>query len=355
MLEHEGADWALRADVKAVFLRLPEVLDAAQPDAQAIVAANLDTARIAALVADKAGLADGLFADGQIGRRILVDLVTAAYDEVKQDAQFAGALRLIIDGELLRRTENVATKSDVENIQGLLGQILSRIGTEAGVPVAVLHRILAGFGESGDKLDAWQIEQRLRAKATEYHELRERLSRLTDDDPRVQALRREAAGLIDEGDFDEADAKLSEAENIDLVAIRELEGVADRRRASAAASRAERGAAARLRLDYVTAAAHFGEAARLVARDDGAAWEYRMRQADALLSRGEEFGDNAALEDAIAVYREALHLTSGERIMRERNSRRWAAAQNGLGNALYRLGGRESGTARLEEAVAAYR
>ena len=33
----------------------------------------------------------------------------------------------------------------------------------------------------------------------------------------------------------------------------------------------------------------------------------------------------------------------------------WAATQSNLGNALYRLGERESGTARLEEAVAAYR
>jgi Tetratricopeptide repeat len=33
----------------------------------------------------------------------------------------------------------------------------------------------------------------------------------------------------------------------------------------------------------------------------------------------------------------------------------WAAAQNNLGNALATLGERESGTARLEEAVAAHR
>ena len=33
----------------------------------------------------------------------------------------------------------------------------------------------------------------------------------------------------------------------------------------------------------------------------------------------------------------------------------WATTQNNLGNALWRLGERESGTARLEEAVAAFR
>ena len=58
MLDREGADWTLRADVQAAFLRLEDVLGAALPDAQAIVAANLDTARVAALVADKAAKAD---------------------------------------------------------------------------------------------------------------------------------------------------------------------------------------------------------------------------------------------------------------------------------------------------------
>jgi len=33
----------------------------------------------------------------------------------------------------------------------------------------------------------------------------------------------------------------------------------------------------------------------------------------------------------------------------------WATTQNNLGTALCRLGARESGTARLEEAVSAYR
>jgi hypothetical protein len=40
---------------------------------------------------------------------------------------------------------------------------------------------------------------------------------------------------------------------------------------------------------------------------------------------------------------------------RERVPLQWAMTQNNLGNALFRLGERESVTARLEEAVAAYR
>ena len=52
----------------------------------------------------------------------------------------------------------------------------------------------------------------------------------------------------------------------------------------------------------------------------------------------------------MAAYRAAL-----EEWTRERDSLDWARTQNNLGTALQRLGERESGTARLEEAVEAYR
>lgn len=58
----------------------------------------------------------------------------------------------------------------------------------------------------------------------------------------------------------------------------------------------------------------------------------------------------AQLEDAVAAYRAAL-----EECTRERVPLGWAMTQNNLGNALWTLGERESGTARLEEAVATYR
>ena len=52
----------------------------------------------------------------------------------------------------------------------------------------------------------------------------------------------------------------------------------------------------------------------------------------------------------MAAYREAL-----KEYTRERVPLQWAATQNNLGSALSTLGERESGPARLEEAVAAYR
>ncbi len=65
---------------------------------------------------------------------------------------------------------------------------------------------------------------------------------------------------------------------------------------------------------------------------------------------GQLQSSTARLEEAVAAYRAAL-----EELTRERVPLDWAATRSNLGNALALLGQRESGTARLEEAVAAYR
>ena len=64
---------------------------------------------------------------------------------------------------------------------------------------------------------------------------------------------------------------------------------------------------------------------------------------------GERESGTARLEQAVAAYRAAL-----EEFTRESVPLRWAATQTNLGTVLLRLGERESGTARLEQAVAAY-
>jgi tetratricopeptide (TPR) repeat protein len=71
---------------------------------------------------------------------------------------------------------------------------------------------------------------------------------------------------------------------------------------------------------------------------------------NALWRLGERESDTRRLEKAVAAFHGAL-----TEMTRERVPLRWAATQNNLGNALRLLGERESGTARLEEAGAAFR
>jgi tetratricopeptide (TPR) repeat protein len=70
----------------------------------------------------------------------------------------------------------------------------------------------------------------------------------------------------------------------------------------------------------------------------------------ALWTLGSRESGTARLEEAVVAYRAAL----GE-LTRDRVPLDWAQTQTNLGTALERLGERESGTARLEDAVAAYR
>ena len=69
----------------------------------------------------------------------------------------------------------------------------------------------------------------------------------------------------------------------------------------------------------------------------------------ALSTLGERESGTARLEEAVAAFRDALQERTRERVPLD-----WATTQNNLGNALWTLGERESGTARLEEAVTAY-
>jgi tetratricopeptide (TPR) repeat protein len=81
-----------------------------------------------------------------------------------------------------------------------------------------------------------------------------------------------------------------------------------------------------------------------------AVWREVAEVADEI---GETSADRRPLQTAVAAWRQVIKLTEKENGNFDRLS--WAATQNSLGNALQNLGARESGTALLEEAVAAYR
>jgi tetratricopeptide (TPR) repeat protein len=81
-----------------------------------------------------------------------------------------------------------------------------------------------------------------------------------------------------------------------------------------------------------------------------AVWQEVAEVADEI---GETSAERTPLESAVAAWRQVIKRMEGEDLDFDRRS--WAAAQNSLGNALAALGMRESGTVRLEEAVAAYR
>lgn len=351
-VEHRDQPWYHQANLDNAITELERVIDHCVPSPQDMVGVDLNGDDLASLLLERAARHSPIFREGgpnPAASAIFRTIVRTTYERVRTNPNYAATLRTYIDEELLGRTRDLLAGQ--RQADAKLDAILAAVSVERSVPLPVLREILVGFGEQAAALDPATIEARLRAKADEYQSLAVRLNRLTNDDPEVQVLRRAAAALIEAGAFEAADLRLADAEARDLAVVEELESLAARRRLSAAKTRAERGATARLRLDYRAAAGHYGEAATLVpAVERESRWRCLLAQAAALYAQGDEFGDNAALGEAILVSQQALDL-----VPRARYPLAWAATQNNLGAALRTLGEREVGTERLKGAEAAFR
>jgi tetratricopeptide (TPR) repeat protein len=245
--------------------------------------------------------------------------------------------RLLKHETILERFYPVAS-ARLRRIEECLTTLINRLG----VPPEPLRAILEKLGEAGVPDD--EIPARLDAKANELLELRAHLIRLRYDRPDVAAVREKALALIDRGELDQAQRVLNSGRE----AARGLREEATRSEAELLAYEAQ---IDHLQLAYSEAAAKYAKAAALVAPFDRyGEWRFLLHQADALLSRGDEFGDNGALAIAIDIYRHAADLVSRADFPLD-----WAGTQNNLGNALELLGERKADTARLEAAVVASR
>ena len=270
----------------------------------------------------------GLLADVAEIRRILREIVDKLTDELR----LSNAQRMALAEELAKaRTELSGTNALVA---GFLETMLGR-----QVPpdrfATTLFSMVADLRKADAQIDALTFSRNLT--------------------PQLAPILARAKAARDAGRLEDMAAALADITRMQREAREKLEAhareVAEELRlrcqGEAEAAAAE-GALARARLAYREAAAHYRVAAKaLLATDESEAWHYLVEAALALSAQGEEFGDNAALAKAIQFYRDEVlpHASRADRPLA------WAATQNNLGNALRMLGERESGTARLEEAV----
>ncbi|EGV27574.1 tetratricopeptide domain protein [Thiorhodococcus drewsii AZ1] len=229
----------------------------------------------------------------------------------------------------------------------------ARLGVTEG-NIRTFFRIL----EQGE-VPREQWPQRLLDIANRHKEALHRLAALRTQDPQSQVWLDQARAAIEAGDYAQAEHLLDQAEQSELSGLQDAERLLQeakeavaKRRGSAAALRAEKAELFAIQLRYLDAAATLASAVELVAETDpDQRLAYLDQQADMLQTEGDEHGNNAALKQAIVLYQGALLPARP----RARVPLVWAATQNNLGTALARLGARESGTARLEQAVATYR
>ncbi len=192
--------------------------------------------------------------------------------------------------------------------------------------------------------------ERLGAKLIEIAQHFKTLQKIAEvqsgDDAKITGLKEAARKAIVEGELVKADALLADVDA-------EQGKVSDKLQANRAETSAQRGQIALTRLRYAEAAEHFAKAFSLLPSDsahEAKRIEYLEGEAFAFYRQGNEFGDNAALVSASDRYKALLLLRSRERVPLQ-----WATTQMNLGTVLETRGERESGTGKLEEAVAAYR
>jgi tetratricopeptide (TPR) repeat protein len=221
-------------------------------------------------------------------------------------------------------------------------KLIARLETELDLNQRQVRGALEILGEANvppERLGAKLVEI-----AEKFKDLRTAAAAQPGDDAKITALKAEAQKAIEDGQLGKADEFLAEVEKIQTEALERLA-------LNASQTTAQRGDVALAQLRYLDAVKRFAEAAAKVpAGHEGERRKYLNQEAHALYRQGDEFGDNAALTEGIAVYRRCLALAP--RLERPLD---WAMTQMDRGTALLSLGEREGGTARLEEAAAAYR
>ena len=356
--------------VEAAFANFAEVFDKCLPSGAELARLGHDPIRIGEWVADAAArLRMDVFRDGE-GRKMLVGLVALAYERLDKNPAFMAALqranwralfgdlatirdeiralREIVDRQTrelgLRETEKMTLVADLARVKAEFGSTLSLLAgfleTMVGrqVPTdqfaATLFRIAADWRSAGERIGALEASRNL---SPEVADLRDRAKeafaagRVTDVErllTRVEQIERDAITRLE----------AHEAEVRTELAVRR-EGFVETKRARLALARA--------RLRHAEAATLIAEIADLTVPDEARRFETLRAERHKIYVQGRDRGLNAELELSIAVARIALS--------RARDADQRGTAQNDLGNALQTLGERESGTARLDQAVQAYR
>jgi len=403
----DDPDAPVRRDAAVDAIR--EVLPLIVPQPAELVAARLTNDRVVAFYLDRAAKArPGAFAataaDG-MARDLLRSVVANAWQLILRQPEFQADVLLDTLRELLSGLDELrhgqrAIRDDVSALpDAIVGRIVAQLDArgvarkaqEAGLERQAMIRI-AGRLRPDENLDFDQAVVEVEHAVGIALEVIARGERGGKLDALVEAVLRRLAATTRAGDFDRGSRDVDDA--LRELARREAEQVDAMRRSRTALLEAgieqdtlrRDAAAVARRIEALVAVAQPGERP---------AWTPAFRQRrDALYQEGRDKGINFSLEVAAALARRMLDTARdsdergvagnllgiasrvlGEResgtarleqaveayraalleYTRERVKLNWSATQNNLGNALWALGGRESGTARLEQAVAAYR
>ena len=356
-----GSDPAGRLDASAVIAALDDVLPKCLPDGLSVAEANLDPERIAGLVVAKAGRADESFRESTFGGRLLRCLVRRAYEEAKRDRDFAAVIGIPVQEVLLNRTDQLvagqaAMQQQIAELKAMFAPQIATTITEYRLSREVVDRLLtmAGLAE----IEPAAIPDAFDELARRFAVMRDALQRQGNDDPEIATLKQQASDALLSADLDAAERLLATIRARQRTLSEQRRRNADEAHADfmvaikdEAGTCARQADAALLRLDVAAALDFYRDGGAVLG--DGppeTRWEYIFLAAATL----EEFGKRAVRNDALVACFDMYELALRD-AGRNRVPRHWATTQTNLGRALATLGERESGTARLEEAIVCHR
>jgi tetratricopeptide (TPR) repeat protein len=410
--------------VDQAFANLGEVFETCVPRGQQLAKLNHDPELIGNFVADAAAARQiDAFRDGE-GRKILVRLVVLAYTALDSKPEFMNALQRVNWKQAFEYLADI--KRDTGEIKRDIGEIresvdlltrgldltqsarlqlevdLAKVQTEYGGTVALvsgflrtivgrsipqdqfaatLMELAASWQAAGRQIDALNTSRDLSPKLAE---LRDRLGKAYRDEQveTVEALLAEVAE-VEQTALDRLISHRAEV-GVEIELRRKGLAATKKTQASLAFTALRYDDAARLLVEVLALEIQEPETLRDAIRKEwqalyvygcdkgsNATLEVSISLARLRLDRSvnvdqrgtamfdlarslQELGgresETARLEQAVKTYRAAL-----EERTRERVPLQWAATQDGLGNALAVLGERPKGAARLNEAVTAYR
>lgn len=281
---------------------------------------------------------------------VLAELSTAVKDLQRATGVLTTAVnsntKAIYENSKLLVQNSELERSVIRSNQALL----DAINRKTGVPVAALAVLFIRLEENTGVADTQRANSLLWDKAHDYVSLKTQLARLTSDDPQARALQRQAQTAFNQANFDEASLKVRQAAEVDRASSLELTNLARAHALAAARSLEKSASLARMALQYRAATDDLNTAAKLAAPfDPHYAWQLTTAKADTLVQQGDELGDQAAIGDAVEVYRSALSMIP-------QDSSDYAKSRGNLGLALGKLGSANSETlGRHQDAIAAYR
>lgn len=234
-----------------------------------------------------------------------------------------------------------------------IAAILARVARRHGVPPAAMLAMVTTMLKGPAQPAPEALESLFGRKARDFLQLRARFAQPVADQA-VARWRAAAAQALEAGQFPEVDRALAQAELQMLSGASELGAMDSARRLLTGEARADRAATSLLDLtsaSYREAAKRFGEAAAIVGlADSDRSHALSLGQAEALMRLGEDLGDRAGFDAAIAQLRVLLGgLDNFD------DTVRWAATQERLARGHAGLFTLTGDTALLREAASCCR